>query len=315
MAGRVAVTGASGFIGRAVVARLRTHGWHVRALLRRSGSEPGRDGIEPVPGSLEDRASLERLVDGADAVVHCAGAVTAPRRAVFAAVNAGGTARLVDVLCASAGAPRLVLISSLAARAPQLSDYAASKRQAEEAVRGSDLAAPWWILRPPAVYGPGDRMTLPWFRQLAQGWALVPAGAGRRFSLLHVSDLADAVQHLLSHGVGAGAGATIELDDGTPGGYSWPDVASIAGRVLDRPVRRVPLPRPLLWPPAAMNRLRATLTGRAAPLTPGKLRELFHDDWVCRPGGHGALDGWTPGIRLEQGFALTLAWYREAGWL
>jgi len=69
MAGRVAVTGASGFIGRAVVARLRTHGWHVRALLRRSGSEPGRDGIEPVPGSLEDRASLERLVDGADAVV------------------------------------------------------------------------------------------------------------------------------------------------------------------------------------------------------------------------------------------------------
>ena len=87
-------------------------------------------------------------------------------------------------------APRFLLMSSLAARMPQLSDYAASKRRGELAVEAAPENLRWTVLRPPAVYGPGDRELLPLFRWVARGIAPLPAGGGGRFSLLYVDDLA-----------------------------------------------------------------------------------------------------------------------------
>jgi nucleoside-diphosphate-sugar epimerase len=312
MKGLVAVTGGSGFIGRRIVARLLDGGWRVRALARRPDPALAEPGAKVVPGALDDRASLDALVESAQFVVHCAGAISAPSRSAFIRVNRNGTANLAAAVAAQPEPPRMILMSSLAAREPGLSAYAASKRMAEDAVRElltgkTDFA----IVRPPAVYGPGDRATLPIFRQISKGLLFVPAANGR-FSLLYVHDLAEIVAQLLLRP--RWNGQVIEPDDGS-GGYSWPDLARIASSHLDRRVRTVPVPWLALWPPAALAQIVGFAARRTPRLTLGKLRELYHADWVCRQTGTAALPAGLPRVTFDNGFAATLAWYMQRKWL
>lgn len=256
-------------------------------------------------GSLEDRPALDALLAGAGAVIHCAGAVRGATQSDFDRVNADGVTRLAEAAAAFEPAPRFLLLSSLAARMPQLSHYAASKRKGEAALKAAPEKLRWTILRPPAVYGPGDRELAPLFRSIARGLAPVPAAATGRFSLIHVDDLASAVLCWLR--ADAGHGKTFELDDGCAGGYDWTTVLEIAGRALGRsePVRRVPVPVPLLRLAAWANLTAACLLGYAPMLTPGKVREITHPDWLCDSHDFAAATGWRPVIGLESGLART----------
>lgn len=308
----VAVTGGTGFIGRRVVARLLDEGWRVRVLARRPDRPLAEAGADLVRGSLEEPSSLDELVDSAQAVIHCAGAISARRRSEFVQVNRDGTVHLAAAVVAQPRPPRLLLISSLAAREPELSSYATSKRMAEDAARQTLASkADFGIVRPPAVYGPGDRATLPIFRQIKQGLLFVPA-AEARFSLLYVDDLAKIVARLLE--TPRWDGLIIEPDDGS-GGYSWADLARIAGGQLGRRVRTVPVPWLVLWLPAAVAQLLSLPMRRAPKFTPGKLRELYHADWVCRATGGGLLPAGLPRVTFDNGFAATLAWYMQRKWL
>jgi nucleoside-diphosphate-sugar epimerase len=313
MKGLVAVTGGSGFIGRRIVRRLVQDGWRVRALVRRPDPGLSDAGAETVRGTLEDAAGVYALTQSADTVVHCAGAIRASSQERFVKVNRDGTLRIAQAIVAQPRPPRLLLMSSLAARAPELSPYAASKRMAEDAVRqilGGQ--AEFCIVRPPAVYGPGDRATLPIFRQIQRGLLLVPA-AEARFSLLYVEDLAQIVAHLLE--APSWNGEVIEPDDGR-GGYCWTDLARIAGDHLHRRVRTVPVPWLALWLPAAIAQLMGAVLQRAPLITLGKLRELYHADWVCQaPCGTLLSATVPPRVAFDTGFAATLAWYRERQWL
>jgi nucleoside-diphosphate-sugar epimerase len=310
----VAVTGGTGFIGRGIIKRLIEHDWAVRALTRRD--EPGleRAGAAVVRGALEDEAALAGLVEGATAVVHCAGAIAAPNRAAFRLTNAVGAARLMTVTAASPSRPRFLLLSSLAAREPGLSPYSESKRLGEDQVRcAAEDRIELCILRPPAVYGPRDRATLPIFRQLKRGLLFVPALSNARFSLIYVDDLADLVLRLLDRP--DWNGRVLEPDDGRLGGYRWRDLAEIAGRQSGRQVRTIALSRALLWPAAAAGHLIGATLGRPPPISLGKLRELFHPDWVCETGPRSALADWSASTTFEDGFARTLAWYEQNRWL
>lgn len=178
----LAVTGGTGFVGSHLLTAARAAGCQVRALTR--GWRPSQPGIEWIEGTLDRPDSLIALCDQADAVIHIAGLINAPDRAGFEAVNVGGTAAMVDAAHA-AGVRRFLHISSLAAREPELSDYGWSKARSERVVAASGLD--WTIIRPPAVYGPGDRETFELFRMAKRGLvALPPKG---RFSVLHVEDL------------------------------------------------------------------------------------------------------------------------------
>ena len=153
------MTGATGFVGAEVLEQALGEGLRVNALTRRA--QPPRARLKWVPGSLEDAAALDTLVRDADAVVHIAGVVNAPDRAGFEAGNARGTVAVIDAM-RRRGIRRLVHVSSLAAREPQLSDYGWSKELAERHVKASGLD--WTIVRPPAIYGPNDREMLELFR-------------------------------------------------------------------------------------------------------------------------------------------------------
>jgi nucleoside-diphosphate-sugar epimerase len=314
MIGPVAVTGGTGFIGREIIRRLVERGWPVRALTRRN--DPGLEeaGVVTVRGALEDEAALARLVEDVTAVVHCAGAIAAPRPAAFRLVNAVGAAAAMVAAAAAASRPRFLLLSSLAAREPVLSPYADSKRLGEEHVRrlaGERIEL--CILRPPAVYGPRDRATLPIFRQLKHGLLFVPAMPNARFSLIYVDDLAELVIQLLV--TAEWDGRVLEPDDGRAGGYRWRDLAEIAGRQLGRRVRTIALPRSMLWPAAAIGQTAGATLGRSPRLSLGKLRELFHPDWVCRAAPRPLLPDWSARTTFENGFARTMAWYERHRWL
>ena len=301
----VALTGATGFIGSAVLARLVAGGWHVRALYRphRGRTPASQPGVEWLEGDLGDVRSLGALVTGTDAVVHCAGIVRGATSAGFERVNADGTRRLVGTAASVSQAPRFLLMSSLAARRPDLSAYAASKRHGERAVEAATRNVRWTVLRPPAVYGPGDRELAPLFRWVARGIAPLPAGRTGRFALIYVGDLASAVLRWLE--VDDGYGRTFELDDGHPGGYDWDTVLAVAGRVLRQgaPVRRLPVPVSLLKLAAAANVVASRVAGYDPMLTPGKVREITHPDWLCDSHDFASAMGWQAAVRLEEGLA------------
>ncbi|MDX1575101.1 MAG: NAD-dependent epimerase/dehydratase family protein [Kiloniellales bacterium] len=313
MAATVALTGASGFLGRVIIEHLLSRGWQVRALLRRPAPDLEAMGAISVAGALEERDSLKRLVEGADAVVHCAGLLKARHKGDFTAANVEGTERLAEAAVGCPHRPRFILLSSLAAREPAISPYAASKRGAEEALARTGGSLEWCSLRPPGVYGPGDRATLPLFRQMVRGFLLVPRVPQARLSLLHVQDLADIVDRLLAKR--DWGGRTLEVDDGRDGGYGWADLAETASRHLKRRVRTVAVSRGLLLGPALANQWLAGAVGRSTFFTPGKLREFFHPDWVARPAADGPLGDWQARYTFETGFPATLEWYRAEGWL
>lgn len=309
----VAVTGATGFIGRHLVESLLAAGLQVRALSRRPDVADLPAGVAVVGGTLEDEASLERLVEGCHAVVHCAGLIKAARGDDLERVNAAGTSLLAEVCGRQAEPPRIVFLSSLAAREPALSGYAASKSRAEQALAARGAALNWVALRPPAVYGPGDRETLQLFRFMKRGFLPVPGVEKARVSLIYVTDLCDAIVALLSATVESGS--RLEIRDALDAGYSWPEIARAAERFLDRRVTCVSVPRAAMRLVAGIDSLLARVAGRVPTVTPEKVNELYHDDWVCRENLVAELTGWRPRVDLDEGMRRTLGWYLRKGWL
>jgi nucleoside-diphosphate-sugar epimerase len=303
----IALTGATGFIGTEVMRQLVGAGYRVRALYRpRAGRNLAEiPGVFWQPGEVGEPDALTSLVRGAHAVVHCAGVVRGARRADFDRVNEAGVRNTVEAAGREKGCSRFLLISSLAAREPQLSDYAGSKRRGELALASHSGDLTWGILRPPAVYGPGDREMRPLFEAMKHGWAAIPGDGKARLSLLHVADLAAAIVAWLRADVASGS--THAPDDGHEGGYDWDTVLGIASKVLRNgaPIRKLLIPTPVLRVVARINRAAAIVFGYAPMLTPGKVREISHADWVSDDHGMFRATGWRPEFGLEGGLAQT----------
>ena len=295
---KVALTGATGFLGGHVLRRALEAGHSVRALTRKP--QPAQDGIEWIAGSLDDTTSLATLCDGADAVIHVAGVVNGDA-ATFDTGNRLGT---VQMLAAATG-KRFVHVSSLAAREPQLSNYGASKRAAEDAVVASALD--WRIVRPPVIYGPGDTDNLELFRFAK--WGVVPLPPGGRMSVIHADDLARLIVTLAK----SDATRTFhEADDAMPGGWSHADFARAIGSAVGRKVVTIPLPAALVRVGAKID---AALRGAKAKLTADRAAYFCHPDWTIDPAKRPPPDLWTPQIATAAGLAATAAWYRAEGWL
>lgn len=308
-----AVTGATGFIGRQLVPALAQSGWRVRLLVRRDPVAPGWRQLRPeiVPGALGDPAALARLVEGATAVIHLAGLIKSTTRRRFFEVNRDGAAALASTTYRYAPEAHFVLVSSLAAREPALSDYAASKRAGEAAAR-EVLGVRMTVLRPPAVYGPGDRETLLFFQLARQRFVPLLGPADARAALIHVRDLARLITALAG---AASRGAVLAAADARPQGYRWDEVLSAAARAVGNDTPRLVRAPGALLRTAALAGDLARLFGSASMLNSQKLRELRHPDWSVSPAELAQAPGWAPEFDLDAGFADAVAWYRGAGWL
>lgn len=306
MALTLAITGGTGFVGGHSIAAALARGHKVRALARRP--QPAQAGVEWVPGSLTDGPALHRLVQGADAVLHIAGVTNAASRAAFAEGNIAGTA----FVRRAAGNRPLVHVSSLSAREPRLSAYGWSKWMGEQVARGT--AGPVAVVRPPAVYGPGDREFLELFRTARTGFVPVPRGS--RAAMLYGPDLACALLALCEDvaGPGLSAGQTFEIDDGA-GGHTPAELALAIALALGRPVRAVEVGPALLGLAALLETGFARLKGGQPRLTRDRAAYMSHPDWSARSAPLLALGLWRPQTGLVQGMAATAAAYRQEGLL
>ena len=299
----LAMTGATGFVGATVLQAALAAGHQVRALTRRP--QAPRAGVTWVAGALDAPETLIELVRGADAVIHVAGVVNAPDKAGFVAGNIAGTKAMVSAAQA-AGIARFVHVSSLAARAPDLSVYGWSKAGAEAAVAASGLD--WVMVRPPWVYGPGDMDTLDMFRMARTGLMLVPPEG--KVSIIHAGDLARLLLALTEPGVATGQ--RVEADDGVAGGWTNRSVAAAIAAAMDKRALVFSTPRPILRLGAQLDRL---FRGAKAKLTQDRVRYFCHPDWRIDPNLRPDAAIWTPEIETMAGLKSTAQSYRAAGLL
>ncbi|HEY0132145.1 MAG TPA: NAD-dependent epimerase/dehydratase family protein [Allosphingosinicella sp.] len=299
----LAVTGGTGFVGSHLLRMALGEGYDVRALTR--GWKPPEDEIAWVDGALDRPETLLKLCIGADAVIHVAGAINAQGRAGFEAVNVAGTAAMIDA-ARKAGVRRFVHISSLAAREPQLSAYGWSKARSERLVAASGLD--WTIVRPPAIYGPGDRETLDLFKMARRGLVALPPGG--RFSVIHVEDLCRLI--LASLDDADSWAETYEPDDGREGGWQHRHFARTLGRIYGRRAMTLAMPGPVLRIASGLDRL---FRRRNAKLTRDRVGYFCHPDWVAAAEKRPPERLWRPQVKTPTGLKETADWYREQGWL
>lgn len=294
----VLLTGATGFIGQHLQHQLIADGYLLRAVVRTDSTN--RYAVSPacelVVADLTDQSALARAVGGVRAVVYCAGTVRGRRYEDFVAANVVGVQRVLEALGDAGGSVPFLLLSSVAAGRPELSHYAHSKFAGEQVLKEHpDLC--WSILRPPAVYGPGDVEMQPLLNLVRRGVALRPGPPGQRLSLIHAADLACAVSAWLS-APDACRHLICSIDDGHPSGYSWGEIGEAVGQ---RRVRQLPVPMPLLRAAGAANACMAGLLGYSPMLTPGKARELQQEHWLCDNSAFSSRTGWHPEIDLQAG--------------
>jgi nucleoside-diphosphate-sugar epimerase len=309
-----------GHLLRLLVAR----GDVVTALARseQQAAALGELGCRVVPGDLFDAAARAALVNGADVVYHVAGLVRAASAAELERVNRDGTA-LVARESARAGVARLLLVSSLAATGPAprgvsldegagpgpITAYGRSKLAGEAEVRGA--GAPFTIVRPPAVYGPGDRAFLVLFRLAARGLGLLLGDGRQELSLVFAEDLARALVAAAESGATLGGAYHAAHEEVV----TQRALGEQLGRALGRRVRFLRLPGPLLRGLLRAARPLGGLGGKASLPGPDKADELLAPAWRASSAALRRDAGWTAEVPLARGAVLTASAYRSAGWL
>lgn len=302
----IAITGATGFVGGRMLDLAVRDGYTIHALTRRKQDD--RPGVTWVRGALDDKNSLAELCTGADMILHIAGVVNAPDRAGFESGNIAGTLAVVEA-AKHAGTRRFIHVSSLAATQPQLSIYGETKAKAEKIVATSGLD--WTILRPPAVYGPGDGEFLDLFKMARLGFVTMPPDADGRLSVIHVEDLCQALLVLLPEQEDLTA-QIFEVDDGKPGGWTQASFARAIGWAIGKRISPVGIPKSLLRLGARADRL---VRRDKAKLTADRVNYFCHDDWTIDPAKRLPSQLWQAQIETREGLKDTADWYRQNDWL
>jgi nucleoside-diphosphate-sugar epimerase len=317
----VAVTGATGFIGRHLTADLVRRGVKVRAIVR-----PGSRSADP-PGTTIVRAPLEAqplgpAFAGVDAVVHLAGVVSAVDAATYAAVNTEGTRAVAAA--AHAARAHLVHVSSLAAAGPApastprgeddppdpITPYGHSKLDSEGALRGMPTLS-WTVLRPGVVYGPGDRAVLPLFKLAAGPLVPVVGRLGAAYTFVYVTDVVRAIEAALDRG--AAARGTFFV--GHPEPVTPSALLETMQRALGRHGRLIHVPMSLTRAAAEVCDVVGRVTGRAMLINRWRYAELSAEGFVCRVDRMRDVLGVAAAVDLTSGIRNTADWYRREGWL
>ena len=294
----VALTGATGFIGQHLQSALLEAGFTVRAIVRNLSKT--KHAVDPrcevAEVDLANAISMGAALENVQTVVYAAGSVRGRDFEDFQLANVQGVKVTSAALSRQHRETPMLLLSSLAASAPELSFYARSKAAGERELRSSNLSQ-WSIFRPPAVYGPGDTEMRPIFNAIRRGLVPLIASPEQRLPFIEISDLVQAILAWVSHPA-ACAGKTFAIDDGTTHGYDWRRIQEL---IAPTRALRIRVPKPLLESLGHLNLTVSKLTGHAPMLTPGKVRELRYLHWACDNNEFTAATGWQPKLGLAEG--------------
>ena len=322
------VTGATGFIGSHLAARLVAEGYRVSCLVRKSSNLHWLDGldVELVYGSITDYDSLIYAVLDKDYVFHAAGLVRALSEKAFMDVNAAGVKNLLIALTETHTTPeRFVLISSQAAAGPAPEDapktetdpaapvsvYGRSKLAGEEGTRSFADTIPITILRPAVVYGPRDTDVYTVFKMVNRRWNVIAGAPGRKFSFIYVHDLVDAA--LLADERAEAAGQTYFVTDGRF--YSWREFTDAVAAALGVRARTLSVPLPVVRVMAFAAETWGKLRRKPAILNGDKVKEIAAPGWCAANAKLATELGFTAAHTMQEALVETARWYKEKGWL
>ncbi len=326
----ILVTGSTGFIGLRMLDYLAKQGNIIRVFLRPEsavGTLP--EGVEVVRGSFSDLEALACAVRGVDRIVHLAGLTKAVDEAGYNAGNVTPVENLLDAISEhNKTLKRFLFVSSLTAAGPAseglcgvresdfpnpVSAYGRSKLRAETLCMERSTDIPITIVRPPAVYGPGDRDVLQVFQMLAKG-VLVTAGsaAKQRFSMIYIDDLVSGI--MMAARADKSVGRIYYIT--SRHSCSWDDLIAASQPVIGfKNLLKVSLPKPLVYLVGLVIGSAGMLSGKPSLINRDKANELVQDYWVCSP-EQAELDfGFNAGTSLDEGVAKTISWYFRQGWM
>ncbi len=330
---RVLVTGATGFLGLHIIDELLEHGHEVRALVRSSSNLrelARRERVHVTEGDMHAPESLARAVSGIEAVIHCAGGGKVLREGDFREQNTETTANLLEAIDhAGKSIKHLVLISSIAACGPARKEeipltsssapaprslYGQAKLAAESLCLERRERMCVTIVRPAAIYGPGDTRFLPMIKSVQRG--LLPLPPGRAVSLVYGKDCANAVVRCLE--IEHPSGRTYFVDDGQA--RSWAELGQhihteLGSTAQSKRLLTVAIPSSVIYLAGLLNEAKARVTGSPTMLTRDKWRDGRENYWVCASEKTREELGWAPTMNLDSGLKETIRWYRQEGWI
>ncbi len=323
----VLITGANGFIGARLCNRFLLEGFRVVAGVRASSDLSALESfnLDYRKGDLTDAASLSEMATGVDYIVHNAGIVKAKERETFFRINEGGTRSLMEAVYRSnPGVRKVAVMSSLAGVGPSkegrpvtesdpphpVTTYGESKIAGEKAALEYADRLPVVALRPPGVYGPGDREIFDFFKAV-HGRIRPKIGDGRRrLQLVHVDDLVRGVFLAVTTETPSGEAYFVAEKDS----YAMGELVDILVKVIGRKAYSLPLPASVFRAVATVSETVFKAVGATPMLTREKAGELL--GWWEVSTDKAARDfGFRSEIAFERGARETYEWYLRKGWL
>lgn len=319
---RILVTGATGFIGKHLIAALVPHA-RVRALVRRTSditSLRQHRTVEIVYGDLDTDQGLDQALDNMESVVHCAARTIGATYHEYYRTNTLGTLHLIKAMQRNA-VKNILLLSTNAASGPgtsrrslcesdeprPVSHYGMTKKLSEDIVKQSGLH--FIILRPVAVYGPYDMDMLKYIRLIAQGICPVVGFGEKYLNMIYVNDLVRLMVVCIARR--AYLNRTFFVHDGRC--YKFSEAIHTIAGILGRKVRIVHVPKCCAMVYSILSEVFLPPAKRL--IRRDKIHELACRYWVCSTDNLKNDLAFEPRYTLTQGMEETIRWYKEHDYL